>query len=482
MRTEKQSRMCLQFSMGQDYGAWVAEGSQTNRIEYSLAVMEELRLYAEEGFQNIPHGGMQVGALLLGDRNEDTGVVRVREWRPIECGHARGPSFTLSEADQKPLRQLLAECRLAAELEGLVPVGWFHTHTRSCIFLSPEDHGIHTQSFPEPWQVAWVMRPQKDLPSAVGFFSRTAGGEIPVEPSAAQFQIPPDASQSLKPRRPTAATPGGGSPRQPSAGPGPALISGRPPGLSRSSAEPISRQERPLFRPVGEPRIPTAPEEGSAQLLTMPAPAATAVMRPPAPPNEPFPRAAMWAALALLAVTAAGVSWHLCNLSRLSRVAGVRIEDADRSSLFISWDTAAPSILNADRAALRIVDGAVDRTLPLSAAAVRNGVVTHVRQGDDVEVRLTVFHQDKPSTQGVARFVGTAGSPLLHQEPSAPNLSTLAMPGQAQMQLQADVARLRGILRDESARADRLRDELVLLEHTATAGGLKLPGKRAVRR
>jgi len=50
------------------------------------------------------------------------------------------------------------------------------------------------------------------------------------------------------------------------------------------------------------------------------------------------------------------------------------------------------------------------------------------------------------------------------------------------MQLQADVARLRGILRDESARADRLRDELVLLEHTATAGGLKLPGKRAVRR
>lgn len=481
MPNEKQSRMCLQSSMDQDYGVWVAEGSQTSRIEYSLAVVEELRLYAEEGFQKIPHGGIEVGALLLGDRDADTGVVRISEWRPIECGHARGPSFTLSEADQKSLRQLLSECKLATELQGLVPVGWFHTHTRSRIFLSPEDHGIHSQFFPEPWQIALVMRPQKDLPTGAGFFSRDAEGELPVEPSAPEFQIRPDVSQSLKPRRPTAA---GAVPQtQPSAGPGPALISGRPPGLSRSS-ESISRQERPLFRPVGEPRIPAAAEEGSAQLLTMPAPVPASVPAVVAATanTKPFPRTAMWAALALLTITAAGVSWHLWNLSRLSRAASVRIEDADRSSLLISWDTAAPAILTADRAALRIIDGSVDRTLPLSAAAVRNGVVTYVRQGDDVEVRLTVFHQDKASAQGVARYVGTAGSPILPQEASAPNLGALPVPGQAQMQLQADVARLRGILREESARADRLRDELSLLERTATAGGLKLPGKPAPRR
>ena len=88
--------MKLQSSMDQDFGKWQVEDLPLC-IEYSLAVMEELRAYGEEGFQKIPHGGIEVGALLLGEHDGNT--VRITEWRPMTCDHARGPGFALSPAD-----------------------------------------------------------------------------------------------------------------------------------------------------------------------------------------------------------------------------------------------------------------------------------------------------------------------------------------------------------------------------------------------
>ena len=460
--------------MDQEFASWQPEGLPV-RIEYSLAVMEELRLYGEEGFQKIPHGGIEVGAVLFGQRDGDS--IRVAEWRPIACDHGRGPGFLLSGPDRETLTAELPRYAKSPELQGLSVVGWFHTHTRSKIFLSTEDQTIHETFFGEPWQIALVMKPQKDQPPMAGFFCKDAAGVLNGESCPLEFIVRPDVSQGLKPKRESAATPGGAMAGR--------MMSGKPDGMVR--------QERPMFRPVGEARIPAAetveiPRERErrfrdatpleavaglrplARVTAMPMPPADlgASLEMPPPPTAPgwLTRRTMAAALALVTIGSAAGAFHFWRVNRDGQTTALKIEEADQS-LQVSWDNGAPAVAAADRAVLRIVDGATVRTVPLSMAAVRNGAVTYMRQADDVEVRLTLFRNNQASSQGFARYVGASGG-------AAPAVGGLA-PNQQRLQLHADVTRLREALREESSRAERLREELTLLERTANAGGFKLP-------
>ena len=68
---------------------------------------------------------------------------------------------------------------------GLRPVGWYHSHTRSEIFFSDADLEIHKHFFPEPWQVALVMKPHTFQPTRAGFFFREADGVIRGNPATA---------------------------------------------------------------------------------------------------------------------------------------------------------------------------------------------------------------------------------------------------------------------------------------------------------
>ncbi len=462
--------MNLQSSMDQEFSLWQANGLPS--VEYSPAVMEELRVYGEEGFQKIPHGGIEVGAILLGERDGET--VRIREWRPMACDHARGPSFVLSPTDGEALRESLVNCSKSPELNGLAVVGWFHTHTRSKIFLSPEDVTIHETYFTEPWHVALVMRPQKDQLPAAGFFVRDAEGKMDCEASAAEFIVRPDPGQTLKPRRNSAAPLGG------TAGTGAGrIIGGRPEGITRG-LEGMARQERPLFRPIGEPRIPAADGEPvstaaltaelrpirQTRVASMPAPLAVEPgFTLPAPPPSAHRFPPKWVAIALVVIAAfvSGVQlWH-ANLN--AQAATLKVEEVDQS-LQISWDKSLPVVASADRAVLRIVDGSTVRTVPLSMTAVRNGSVTYMRQADDVELRLTLFHNDQAGIQMFARYVGASAvqgrslSGAVQGDDEAP-------PSPERLRLQDDVARLRETLRIEANRAERLREELGLLEASA---------------
>ena len=62
-------------------------------------------------------------------------------------------------------------------------MGWYHSHTRSEIFLSDADLEIHRRFFPEPWQVALVMKPHTFQPTRIGFFFREADGSVQAERS-----------------------------------------------------------------------------------------------------------------------------------------------------------------------------------------------------------------------------------------------------------------------------------------------------------
>ncbi|MGA7413509.1 MAG: hypothetical protein WBW33_23750, partial [Bryobacteraceae bacterium] len=63
-------------------------------IRYSLALFREIEFFVGEGYRRIPHGGLEVGAVLYG--HGEPAEVTIQAFRPIESQHSFGPSFTLS--------------------------------------------------------------------------------------------------------------------------------------------------------------------------------------------------------------------------------------------------------------------------------------------------------------------------------------------------------------------------------------------------
>lgn len=167
-----------------EYQAWRAPECPF-AIEWSAPVMDEIRIAAMEGLFSIPHGGAEIGGLLLGTRN--AGVVRILAARPLACEHAMGPSFTLSSNDCAGLAAALLEGAQAPDRE---PVGWYHSHTRSEIHLSGPDLEIHDRYFPGPLDVALVVRPHAMLPVRGAFFFRAADGSIQGDAGNSEFVLP----------------------------------------------------------------------------------------------------------------------------------------------------------------------------------------------------------------------------------------------------------------------------------------------------
>ena len=166
-------------------------------IEYSARAMEAIRLAVSEAFFSLPRGGVEIGGILLG--KWESGRLIVSDYAQLDCEHAFGPSFVLSPDDRKRLSKLLASIQGEER-----PVGWYHSHTRSEIFLSVADLDLHSEFFKEPWQVALVLRPHTYLPMRAGFFFRDAGGSIHSEASYKEFTLEPSEVKPLVESPPTA--------------------------------------------------------------------------------------------------------------------------------------------------------------------------------------------------------------------------------------------------------------------------------------
>ncbi len=150
-------------------------------IECSPDVMEEIRRAAVAALSPLPHSGAEIGGVLLGKHSADR--VQILCARPLLCEYASGPTFNLSIKDQARLTALLHDCGVGSQAQGSEPVGWYHSHTRSEILLSPRDLEIYNKFFPECWQIALVVRPHELEPTRAGFFFRQQDGSIRMEPS-----------------------------------------------------------------------------------------------------------------------------------------------------------------------------------------------------------------------------------------------------------------------------------------------------------
>lgn len=410
------------------FGTWAAPESPV-AVEYSLVVIEEIRQVVADGFQRLQRGGIEVGGVLYGTREDR--IVRILAMREIACEHARGPTFHLSENDRAALTAQLTRDKEDMRLEGLLVVGWFLSHTRSDVTLQQSDLDTYRTFFPQPWQVTMVVHPGRAGAMRAGFFVREPDGTVKGERSYQEFNFPARLA-GLSDRTPRE--------RRPLMDPPPAdrFPSARYPvepdgaGPQEPLQDPRTRYDAPLF---GQPSRPI-------------------------PQYSPYPntgRKIPWAIIgvvvAVLLAAVAGLKFLGPQLNAEPLSLGM-IEQ--NGQLQIQWNRASRSILNASGGTLEIVDGQQKRDIPMNRNELAQGSFTYARQSGDVQVRLTVTGSGGPPMAEASRFLGAGPAQGDTNEAAELKLERDA--------LQEEVTRLRQQSGQQAARIQQLERTLVVLQ------------------
>ena len=376
-------------------------------IEYGSRVLDDIRLAVVDAFFSLPRGGVEIGGILLGSIGKDR--LTIVDSMPLECEHAFGPSFTLSPNDLAKLEKQLASMPGGGNAR---PVGWYHSHTRSGIFLTDADLEIHRRFFPQPWQVALVLRPHALEPVCAGFFFREADGSVQAASTYQEFLLDPLPVQPfpVHPRTAPAATVPIAIPRRTPEPSTPILevppIRGTPPAPA------------PAFSPIPEPEA--LPEPGLAEEVN------AAAVAPPRFLSEPPPESRRWVALIWILVGAAigtagyrtrDLWWpraiglaQKASPSAAPAAAGLGLTTTDSAGqLQIRWDRNAPAIRQGTGALLMIVDGdGTPLARGLDAALLQSGAFTYGRQTGRVDITMTVHQSGGADVRESAAFMGAA--------------------------------------------------------------------------
>jgi proteasome lid subunit RPN8/RPN11 len=396
------------------------------RVTIPTPVMNEARILAVEAFYSVPRGGVEIGGVWFGTREAD--ALHICAHRPIRCQYFTGPSFTLSVNDQLGLSGLLEAAPSDPELYGMTPLGWYHSHTRSDIFLSPADLQLYNEFFPEKWQFAMVLKPANLQPTRGGFFFRDRSGAIKADAPAQEFRLEPPCFgltplDSAGAAAPVAAEPSPAHARvaAPVSPPVAASIAASGPELAtarlaksepapQTAAIPVPERHRMDLMEVLAPDPPerlsvaaaVAKEEGSAQ---PPSPAAEPEEKsePPEPSAVEIPRFLVepktrtrrrtgwvWGLAALILLCGAGggavMKWGV-----LARPMDLGLETYDiNGSFLIRWDRDSKLFRGATRVTLEIQDGGEKTPIELTAPEIERGGYGYMRRTGQVAVHMVV--------------------------------------------------------------------------------------------
>jgi proteasome lid subunit RPN8/RPN11 len=366
-------------------------------VEYSTRVLDDIRLAVMDAFFSLPRGGAEVGGILLGGFVK--GRIVIEDYQALDCEHAMGPSFTLSARDEEQLAGIIAR----ANESGRRVVGWYHSHTRSEIFLSRTDQDLHQRFFPEPWQVALVIKPHTFDPARCGFFFREPDGSIRGEATYKEFALEPLLVRPV-PSGELPAAPARPRPlHRPTEPQGPVITV-----AAEIRPEPEAKVELPVTR---EAAAPVAKEEPAA------APAEPAEdAKPPAEVAVPqflqIKPGHSWKWVMVVApLVAVGTVGYQTSASWLpllkekaaplvAKIGPVLPKPAqhlslvtadDNGQLQIHWDATAPAVADATSGKLSIADGGGSpKEIQLDRAHLHNGSFTYGRASERVDVTLMV--------------------------------------------------------------------------------------------
>lgn len=367
---------------GAAFAVWQAAGTPL-AIEYSLELMEEIRNSAMAALQKLTRGGLETGGILYGTRAQ--GVIRLMAMREMDCEHARGPALLLSDADRAALRGLMQAAAGDPDLRGLMPVGWWVSHTRSGVELNAGDLEIFHEFFPAPWQITLVVHPSWQEPVRAGFFFRDGLGAVDASQSPNEFVLAAKRRAAEPAARPQVVIPRRERREEPPLQRAPAP----PPVVPAVEARPA-----PAAPPVIHAHDVAAHEVAPPRFLT----------QEDAPP--PRWRAWVWTSLLILAIAGGALYlfWQYWQW-RYPETLGLQVIERE-GQLQVSWNTSAGLVRNATQGTLQMREGSDVSSVSLTPQQLTGGSFTYVRKTGDVETKLSVMDGDGNARQETARFLG----------------------------------------------------------------------------
>lgn len=409
-------------------------------VEYAARALDNIRLAISDAFYSLPRGGAEIGGLLLG--KWEAGLLTISGYKPLECEHAFGPSFTLSPRDCANLAELIS----LEQGSGAHVAGWYHSHTRSEIFLSEADLKIHAEFFPAAWQVALVLRPHTLRPTRAGFFFRDTGGAIRAESSYKEFALHP-----LAPAPVAVAAPGISSSNE-----APANSASRPapaaPAISRANELPID-----ALPSSTQPALSAAaPDRGSERLPRfLEAKPATIRLWPkiviPLAVGAAIGAPAYWKRDLWLPSGIA--TMRTSPAAPVPAALGLNTLDID-GQLLIRWNASLRDVFEAQRGVLRITGAApFPEEIALDREHLLSGVFTIARQSERVDVSLTLNRPNGRPVRETTAFLGKL--PDAMETDAASQTEQDALAGQ--------VSDIKAQLDEEIKRNRKLEDSLDLL-------------------
>ena len=421
-----------------DYAFWIVPGTAF-KITYSLGVFHEIDFQVNEGYRRIPHGGIEVGGLLFG-RGDETGA-RIEAFRPIECEHASGPSFVLSERDVAGIREQIAAAASDPDLQEFQLLGWFIAHTRSPLKMSDREAVLFDELIPGAGKITLLIKPERFQPTRFGFLVRREDGTVERDATeraiilplpgraggrASDGPVPSIAAPTEKPASAPTDSPVASPVTPPEPAPLPPLVETPQPAVGRA-ADPIAPDlERefllartevalPVRKPSPGPEVPASPAQVAHTTLEE-----TRKRRPEIPVATGIPEEATSrhqatrkiqpdakgsnARLAIVLFFAAALGCavgYLAYLQMPSPLIALAAE-SQHSGIIVSWPP--EQTRDAVYAAIRIDDG---QQIPLSAEQKAAGQAKINVSGENIKVELIAQHWMRDS-RGIIRFIAPA--------------------------------------------------------------------------
>ena len=416
-------------------------------VRIPFALIDRLEHEAVESFRSLHSRGSEIGGLLLGYVSPgDPAVSSIEDYELVECDYSRGPLYRLSDADMGRLERAIEQRRAAG---GLVVAGFFRSHTRKGLAMDADDLALFKARFPDPRQLALLIRPFATKASTAGIFI-WEDGAVRGEASHLEF---PFRSSELTPSRPVEEA---SQPVPEAAHPAPPEAAApKPP--ARGQIVPIaSRREIAVPVPppfVEEPAPETAPTK-NPEPAAAPAPENNAVTALPdalvpeveAPLAGGFPAVRRDVRMTRLAVAAAagfvaivllfvypGILMHRGSRPAVSgqqdsSPLALRVEHSG-AELMLTWNRESSAIKSATHAVLSISDGAQHENVDMDLALLRSGSIEYSPSSSDVVFRMEVTGADqtKPASESV-RILRTRPSPM--PEAGQPEESSKGAPAQ----------------------------------------------------
>jgi hypothetical protein len=406
-----------------DYYVWATPGSPVV-IHLHLDVLDRLGSEVMRGFGAVPKRGAEVGGVLIGtvepgppgDPAVVCDIVRIEDFEPFDCSYKRGPSYLLTEDEHREFDEAVRRWQPDLEQPAYV-VGFYRSHTREGLALSPEDIQLLDEFFPNPDSVMLLIKPYGTKVSEAGFFVREDGafpGKSPLEFPFRRHELsgeePPPRRSIMEPRlRGRAMTsaavdpmprPGADRFAQPASidpttladadrnMPAKGVHTAMQADLDSDDPQDDSSGGHSSGQPprIPDPRAPLA--AGAADAVTLPSRFSSSI----------------WIPLSFVFLLFGVALGMMISMQKAPKAASNEAQNftlgltvaKSGENLSVKWDPLAPAVREAEQGSIEIQDGSSSpQSKPLDTAQLQNGRMIYTNSSSAVKFTLIVH----PRTQ-----------------------------------------------------------------------------------